>query len=182
MKRLVVVVVLSLCALVFAVPAAQASPTSATGCTVEHVSGAECQGPDVDPAANACEIYTWVDNASCVLTVTDGVASNTSGTLVANAENQDANWHAEFQLAIRDVGTGQVLYSTGDSLTVPITQQPVVPAASLGFGNVLSESGGGEVVCEVSGTHNPAGAAMSAIAASAGIQGLFNNSFRCVVD
>ena len=181
MKRLVLLV-LSLGALLIVVPAAQAAPTSATGCGVEHLTGAECQGPDADAAANACQIHTWVDNASCELTVPDGVASSATGTLVAYAENQDTNWHAAFNLVIRDQGTGQVLYSNQDALTVPITQQPIVPSQSLGFGNVFPEPGGGAVVCEITGTHNVAGAAMSAVAATAGIEGAFNNGFRCVVD
>jgi hypothetical protein len=181
MKKLALLI-MALGALVIAVPAAQTSPSSDTGCAAEHVSGAACQGPDADPAANACQIYTWVDNATCTLTVADGVASGISGALVANAENQDANWHAEFHLTIRDAGTSQVLYSNDDSLTVPVTQQPVVPAASLGFSNVFSEPGGGQVVCEVTGTHNPAGAAMSGVAAASATQGVFNNSFNCVVN
>jgi hypothetical protein len=181
MKRLVLLG-LAIAALAIIVPAAQTAPTSDTGCAAEHVSGAACQGPDADPAANACEIYTWVGDASCVLTVPDGVASSTTGTLIAYAANQDTNWHAEFELSIRDTGTGQVLYSNSDSLTVPVTQQPVVPAASVGFGTVFSASGGGEVVCEVTGTHNPAGAAMSGVAATSATQGVFNNSLRCVVD
>jgi hypothetical protein len=179
MRKLVLLVV-ALGALAIAVPAALPSPTSDSGCTEQHVSGAACQGPDADAAANACQIYTWVDNASCTLTVPDGVASNVSGTLIAYSEFQGTDWHAEFDLVVRDASTQAVLYSNSNAQTVPITERPLVPSMSLGFGSGIS--GGGEVVCEVTGTHNPAGAAMSGVAATAGIQGVFNNSFGCVVN
>ena len=181
MKK-VALLVLALGGLAIAVPVAQTSPTSESGCTEQHVSGVACQGPDANAAANSCEIYTWVGDASCDLTVPDGVASAVSGTLVAYAENQETNWHAEFNLEVRDKSTQQLLYSNQDSLTVPIIEQPIVPTASLGFGNVFSEPGGNEVVCKVSGTHNIAGTAFSAIAATTGAISVFNNTLGCTVN
>lgn len=181
MKGLVLPVT-ALCVLAIAVPAAQAAPTSDTGCAIEHVTGAECQGPDADPAADVCQINTWVDNATCTLTVQDGVAELATGFADAYAEIQGTNWHAEFHFVIRDASTGAVLYSEDNSLTVPIAEQPLLPAASNSFSTIMSPAGGSEVVCEVTGTHNPAGAATSAIAASSVGFGQWNNIFRCSVD
>lgn len=180
MKRLLLLG-MAFCALAVAVPAAETAPTSDTGCTEQHVSGAECQGPDVDPAANSCAINTWVDNATCELTVPDGVASGGTGAATAYAEDQDGTWHAELRYVIRDISTGQILFEHDSSETVPITEQPVVPAASFGFGTTFSQEGGANVLCEVTGTHNPAGAATSAAAATTG-HGVFNNSFQCTVN
>lgn len=180
MKRLVLLA-LALCALVIAAPSAQTAPTSETGCTIEHLNDTECQGPDADPAANGCEINTWVGNATCYLTVPDGVASHASGAAVAYPVLQNDNtWHAELHLVIRDRSTGQVLYSEDVTRTDPINELPPFPAASTGFGAAFSELGGGEVVCEVTGTHTPAGAAGSAAAAIEGF-GEWNNTLRCTV-
>jgi hypothetical protein len=62
----------------------------------------------------------------------DGVASGGTGSAVAYAETQNDTWHAELHCVIRDNSTGQVLFSQDSSETAPITQQPVVPAASFG--------------------------------------------------
>jgi hypothetical protein len=182
MKRLVVLSV-ALCAFAVSVPVAETAPTQPNGCTVEHLSNAECQGPDFLPAANACEITTWVGNASCELTVPDGVASNAGASTVTHAVLQEATstWHAEFDYVIRDKGTGQVLFSREDALTTPVGGGPNIPTASFGFGGALPQQGGAEVVCEVTGTHTPAGAAMSAVAAVEGF-GQFNNTMRCEVN
>jgi hypothetical protein len=181
MKRLVVLV-LSLCALVIAAPTAQTAPTSETGCTIEHVTGDECQGPDADPAANACDINTWVDNATCELTVPDGVASHASGGVFAFPELQNNNtWHAEAHLVIRDKATGTVLFTNDGSLSAPITTPPPFPPTTLGFGTTFSQQGGAEAVCEVTGTHTPAGAPGSAAAAIEGF-GEFNNTLTCTVN
>jgi hypothetical protein len=183
MKRVLLPAV-ALCALAIAVPAAETAPTSDTGCTVEHVSNAECQGPDADPAANICEINTWVDNASCEVTVADGAATNVTGFAFAypvlDASN---NWHAEFDLVIRDKGTGQVLYSENGSLTRPVTEHPEepFPPAATNYASTFAQEGGSEVVCEITGTHSPAGAGASAAAATTGF-GQWNNRFRCNVN
>src|SRR5688572_4730700 len=109
MKRIALLVV-ALCAFAVAVPVAQTAPTSDSGCTVEHLSGAECQGPDVNTATDSCEIATWVGNASCDLTVSDGVANSAEGFLNVFATLQDTNnWHTEFHLVVRDKSTGEVL-------------------------------------------------------------------------
>jgi hypothetical protein len=179
MKRLVVLVT-ALCVVAIAVPAAQTAPTSEQGCALEHLSAAECQGPDLNPAADFCNISTWVGNASCELTVADGVANTASGFVEAFAELQDTNWHAEFHMVVRDKTTGQVLFSRDGSSTLPVSQAPPVPSARVGFGAPLTAAGGSEVICEVTGTHTPAGAAESAIAAAEGF-GQFNNVFRCEV-
>jgi hypothetical protein len=174
---------MALCALAIAVPAVQAAPTSATGCTIEHLTNAECQGPDVDPAANICEINTWVDNATCDVTVPDGVASNATGFAFAYPVLMGSNWHADFHYEIRDKDTGQVLFSDDQSLTVPITQNPAepFPPASNTYGGDFAVQGGDEVVCEITGTHSLAGAAGSAAAALTGF-GQFNNRVRCNVN
>ena len=179
MKRLTLLVV-ALGALALAVPTAQTAPTSDTGCTVEHLSGAECQGPDMRPAADACEISTWVGNATCDLTVSDGVADTAIGFLNVFAALQDTNWHTEFHMVIRDKTTGAILYSRDGSKTTPVSGAPEPPAQSLGFSDPLSAPGGGEAVCEITGTHTPAGAAFSAQAVIEGF-GAFNNVFRCEV-
>lgn len=179
MKRLTLLVV-ALGALAVAVPAAQTAPTSDTGCTVEHISGAACQGPDMRPEASACEISTWVGDASCDLTVSDGVADSTIGFLNVFAALQDTNWHTEFHVVIRDKSTGEVLFSRDGSNTTPVSGAPEPPAQSLGFSAPLAAPGGSEAVCEITGTHTPAGAAFSAQAVTDGF-GAFNNVFRCEV-
>jgi hypothetical protein len=178
MKRLTLLVV-ALGALAVAVPVAQTAPTQPNGCTVEHVSGAECQGPDLNAAADSCEISTWVGNASCDLTVSDGVADSATGFLNVFAELQDTNWHTEFHLVIRDKSTGEVLFSRDGSNTTPASG-PAIPPQNLVFSDPLSAPGGSEAVCEVTGTHTPVGAAFSADAVLEGF-GAFNNVFRCQV-
>jgi hypothetical protein len=171
---------LVLVALVIAVPAAQAAPTSEGGCAVEHLSGAECQGPDADSDTNSCSISTWVGNATCELTVADGVASAANASASAYATVQGTDWHAEFHYVIRDKLTGQVLFSQDGSSTTPLVEASPVPFAGFTFGGALPLHGGGEVVCEVVGTHTPAGAAGSGAAASSGF-GEWNNTFGCRV-
>jgi hypothetical protein len=172
----------ALAAFAIAVPAAQTAPTSPNGCPVEHLTGAECQGPDADAAANACDINTWVDNASCVLTVPDGVASGASVATIAHAELQpDAIWHGEVHVVIRDQSSGQVLFAQDATNTVPVAEHPQLPAASIGIGTTFAQTGGGQVVCEVTGTHSHVGAAMSTVAATTGA-GLFNNTLECAVN
>jgi hypothetical protein len=181
MKRVVIVVV-AFGILAVAVPAAQTAPTSATGCTVEHLSGAECQGPDASADANYCDINTWVGNASCEVTVSDGVVSNANGTGTAFAALQGDTWHAEVHYVIRLKSTGEVLFSDDASNTVPVAGSTPVPEASVSFGAALSPQGAGtEVICEVTGTHSAAGAAGSALAAASGF-GQWNNIFRCLVN
>lgn len=179
MKTLVLLTV-ALGAVAIGVPAAQTAPTNAQGCAVEHLTNAACQGPDVDTSATGCEINTWVGDASCELTAADGVASAASGSAEAYALVQGTDWHAELQVVIRDKSTGQVLFSGGDSSTIPLAEAQPVPHAGLGFAGPLSPNGGAEVVCEVTGTHSPAGAAGSAAAALSGF-GQWNNIFRCSV-
>lgn len=180
MKRLVLLVI-ALSALAVAVPVAETAPTSDTGCTVEHLQNTECQGPDADPAANACQINTWVDNARCELTVEDGVASGYTASTTAYAALQDPNWHAEFHYVIRDKSTGQVLFSRDGSNTTPVSGSTDIPSATFFSVDLLPQQGGAEVVCEVTGTHTPAGAAMSALAATQG-SGEYNNEFFCRVN
>jgi hypothetical protein len=180
MKRLILVVV-ALGALAVVVPTAQPAPTSDVGCTVEHLSGAECQGPDAVAAAESCEINTWVDNATCEVTAADGVANAADISAVAYAELQaTSNWFAEYDYVLRDKTTGQVLFSHSDSRTEPVEGQPEPPAASFAFGGIPLEQAGATVVCEITGTHSPFGAAMSAVAATSGV-GAFNNIIRCSV-
>lgn len=183
MNRLVLVV-MALGVLAIVVPAAQPAPVSDVGCTVEHLSGAECQGPDGVPAADVCEVSTWVDNATCEVTAPDGVASAGSGSAIAYAVLQEnSTWHAEFDYVIRDKSTGQVLFSEPGLNTVPVSGHPDPPAASFAFGNrAFSVQGGAVAVCEITGTHTPFGAAMSAIAASPVGFGAFNNVLRCSVN
>jgi hypothetical protein len=179
MKRLALVVV-GLCALAVAVPAAQTAPTQPNGCSVEHISNAECQGPDFAPAADSCEITTWVGNASCDLTVSDGTANITSGFVQVYAALQGTDWHTQFDLVLRDKATGEVLFSRNGSRTTPVSGGSLPPNQFLGFGGALSVQGATEVVCEATGTHSPAGAAFSAEAALNGF-GEFNNILRCEV-
>ncbi len=179
MKRLVLVVV-ALCALAVAVPVAQTAPTQPNGCSVEHISGAECQGPDFAPAADSCNISTWVNNASCDLTVSDGTANITSGFVQVYAALQGTDWHTEFHLTLRDKATGEVLYSRDGSNTTPVSGGSTPTNQVLGFGDALSVQGASDVICEVTGTHTPAGAAFSAAAALEGF-GDFNNVLRCEV-
>jgi hypothetical protein len=179
MKRLAVLVI-ALCALAVAVPVAQTAPTSDTGCTVEHLSGAECQGPDAEPAAASCEIATWVGNASCDLTVSDGVANSAIGFVTVFAALQGTDWHTELHLTIRDKSTGEVLLSRDGSNTTPVSGAPGPPHQALGFSAPFSAPGGSEAVCEITGTHTPAGAAFSAQAVLEGF-GAFNNILRCEV-
>ncbi len=179
MKRIVLLAV-ALCGLAVAVPVAETAPTSEQGCTVEHVSGAECQGPDLQPATDSCEITTWVGNASCDLTVADGVANSASGFVKIFAGLQQPDWHAEFQLVVRDKSTGEVLFSRDGSNTQPVAETQDVPNLPLTFGAPLTVPGGSEVVCEVTGTHTPAGGALSAQAALEGF-GEYNNILRCSV-
>jgi hypothetical protein len=179
MKRLALLVV-ALGALAVAVPAAQTAPTQPNGCTVEHISGAACQGPDMRPEASACEISTWVGDASCDLTVSDGVADSAIGFVTVFAALQDTNWHTEFHLVIRDKSTGAVLFSRDGSNTTPVSGAPMPPEQALGFSDPLSAPGGSEAVCEITGTHTPAGAAFSADAVLEGF-GALNNILRCEV-
>jgi hypothetical protein len=179
MKRLSLLAV-ALFALAFAVPVAETAPTSEEGCTVEHVSGDACQGPDLNPAANSCNITTWVRDASCELTVADGVANNASGFVKVFSELQQPNWHAEFHLVVRDKATGEVLFTRDGSNTRPLESAQDVPNVPLTFGAPLTVPGGSEVICEVTGTHTPAGAALSAQAALEGF-GEYNNVLRCAV-
>lgn len=179
MKRLAVLV-MALCALAVAVPVAQTAPTSDTGCSVEHLSGAECQGPDMRPAADSCEISTWVGNATCDLTVSDGVANSAIGFISVFAALQDTNWHTEFHMVIRDKSTGEVLFSRDGSNTTPVSGHPTPLGQTQGISAPLSAPGGSEAVCEVTGTHTPAGAAFSAQAVLEGF-GAFNNILRCEV-
>jgi hypothetical protein len=180
MKRLALLVG-AVSVLAVAVPAAETAPTSENGCTVEHLSGAACQGPDFEPAADFCEITTWVGDASCELTVSDGVANNASGFIKVYAALQDTDWHTEFHMVVRDKATGQVLFSRDGSSTTPVSGSPAPPPdQTLGFGAPTVVAGGSEVICEVTGTHTPAGTAFSAEAALNGF-GEFNNVFRCQV-
>jgi hypothetical protein len=179
MKRLALVVT-ALCALAVAVPVAQTAPTQPNGCSVEHLSGAECQGPDFEPAADSCKITTWVDNASCDLAVSDGVANITSGSVQVYAALQGTDWHTEFHLVLRDKATGEVLFSRDGSNTTPVSGGSLPPNQVLGWGAPLSVQGASEVVCEATGTHSPVGAAFSAEAALNGF-GEFNNVLRCEV-
>jgi hypothetical protein len=181
MKKLVLLV-MAVAALTISAPAAQTAPTSDVGCTVEHLSGDPCQGPDAVPAADVCEINTWVDNATCEVTAPDGVANAANISAVAYAELQDnSTWFAEYHYVLRDKGTGQELFSHEDSITVPVNGHPEPPAASFGFGGIPLQQAGGTVVCEITGTHSPFGAAMSAVAASPVAFGAFNNIIRCSV-
>lgn len=180
MKKLVLLVMAG-GALVILVPAAQTAPTSPTGCAVEHLSNAACQGPDDDAAADACEINTWVGDASCVLTVPDGTADSVTVFAKAHSVLQDTNWHAEAHVVVRDSASGQVLLTEDGSSTVPVSGGSLPPAETLNFNSPLSSTGGAEVICEVTGTHTPAGAPFSAQAASTG-SGQLNNVFNCRVD
>lgn len=180
MKKLVLLVIAG-GALVILVPAAQTAPTAPNGCSVEHLSGAPCQGPDADAAANACEINTWVGDASCVLTVSDGTANLATVFTKAHSVLQDTNWHAEAHVVVRDNATGQVLLTEDGSSTVPVSPGSLPPAETLNFASALSSTGGAEVTCEVTGTHTPAGAPFSAQAASTG-SGQLNNVFNCEVN
>ena len=148
MKRLAVLV-MALCALTVAVPVAQTAPTSDTGCSVEHLSGAECQGPDMRPAADSCEISTWVGNATCDLTVSDGVANSAIGFISVFAALQDTNWHTEFHMVIRDKNTGEVLFSRDGSNTTPVSGHPTPSGQTNGISAPLSAPGGSEAGCEV---------------------------------
>jgi hypothetical protein len=177
MKRLALLVV-ALCVLAVAVPAAEAAPTSDTGCTVEHLTSAACQGPDVRPALNSCEIATWVGDASCDLTVADGVADTAIGFLKVYGALQGTDWHGEFHMVVRDKATGEVLFSRDGSTTTPVTAAPEPTEHTLAFSAPLSAPGGSEALCEVTGTHTPVGAAFSAQAVIEGF-GAFNNTFRC---
>jgi hypothetical protein len=179
MKRLALLVV-ALCALAVAVPAAQTAPTSDSGCTIEHLSNAECQGPDVRPALSSCEIATWVGNASCDLTVADGAADSTIGFLKVYGALQGTDWHTEFHMVIRDKTTGEVLFSRDGSTTTAVSSAPEPTEQTLGWSAPLSVPGGSEAVCEITGTHTPVGAAFSAQAVIEGF-GAFNNTFRCEV-
>jgi hypothetical protein len=180
MKRVALLAV-ALCALAVVVPVAQTAPTQPNGCTVEHLSGAECQGPDLEPEADSCDISTWVGNATCDLTVSDGVANTSIGFISVFAALQDTNWHSELHLVIRDKGTGQVLFSRDASVTAPVSEHPQGPTVDTeAWSAPLSATGGGEAVCEVTGTHTPAGAPFSAQAVLEGF-GAFNNILRCEV-
>jgi hypothetical protein len=179
MKRLALLVV-ALGALAVAVPVAQTAPTSDSGCTVEHLSGAACQGPDVRPALNSCEIATWVGDASCDLTVADGAADTAIGFLKVYGALQDSDWLTEYHMVIRDKSTGAVLLSRDGSNTTPVSGAPEPPEQTLGISAPLAAAGGSEAVCEITGTHTPAGAAFSAQAVVDGF-GAFNNVFRCEV-
>jgi hypothetical protein len=179
MKRLALLVI-AVCALAVAVPVAETAPTSDSGCSVEHLSDAECQGPDMRPAAASCEISTWVGNATCDLTVADGVGDSAIGFIKVFAALQDTDWHTEFHMVIRDKSTGEVLFSRDGSNTTPVSGHPTPPEQTLGYSAPLSAPGGSEAVCEVTGTHTPVGAAFSAQAVIEGF-GAFNNVFRCEV-
>jgi hypothetical protein len=179
MKRLALLAV-AVGALAVAVPAAQTAPTSDNGCTAEHLSGAPCQGPDVRPALNSCEIATWVGDASCDLTVADGVGDTTIGFLKVFSALEGTDWHSEFHMVVRDKATGEVLFSRDGSTTTPASGSPEPPAQTSIWSDPLTVPGGAEAVCEVTGTHTPAGAAFSADAVIEGF-GAFNNTFRCEV-
>jgi hypothetical protein len=179
MKRIVVLAV-ALGALAIAVPAAQTAPASDAGCTVEHLTAAPCQGPDTEPAAGFCEINTWVGDASCDLTVADGIANTGSGFVKVFSALQDTTWHAEFHLVIRDKATGAVLFSRDVTSDTPLAESTTIPDRTLGFATAFAAPAGAEATCEVTGTHTPAGAAFSAEAASNGF-GEFNNVLRCEV-
>jgi len=180
MKKLVLLVIAG-AALVILVPAAQTAPTAPNGCPVEHISGTACQGPDTNAAADQCEIYTWVGDASCVLTVTDGVASLATVFSQAYSGLQGTDWHAEAHLVIRDNATGQVLLTDDASSTVPASGGSLPPATTVNFASALSQTGGAEVTCEVTGTHTPAGAPFSLLAAQQGSAQQLNNTFNCRV-
>jgi hypothetical protein len=179
MKRLALLVV-ALGALAVGVPAAQTAPTSDTGCTVEHISGAECQGPDMNAAADSCSISTWVGNAGCDLTVADGAADTAVVFLGVWGALQDTNWQTEFHLVIRDKSTGAILFSRDGSTTTPVSDSPEPPEQIESYSAPLTVPGASEAVCEVTGTHTPAGAAFSADAVIEGF-GAFNNVLRCQV-
>jgi hypothetical protein len=179
MKRIVVLAV-ALGALAIAVPAAQTAPTSESGCTVEHLSPAPCQGPDLEPAANFCEITTWVGDASCDLTVADGIGNSASGFVKVFSAVQDTTWHAEFHLLIRDKATGAVLFSRDVTSDIPIAESTTIPDRTLGFATSFAAPAGAEATCEVTGTHTPAGAPFSLEAVERGF-GEFNNVLRCEV-
>jgi hypothetical protein len=180
MKRLALLVV-ALGALAVGVPAAETAPTSDTGCTAEHLSGAACQGPDVRPAPSSCEIATWVGDASCALTVADGAADTTIGFLKVYATLQaDNNWQTEFHMVIRDLGTGEFLFSRDGGTTTPLAEAHEPPEQTQLWSAPLAVPGGSEVVCEITGSHTPVGAAFSAQAVLEGF-GAFNNRFQCEV-
>ena len=179
MKRLALLVV-AVGALAIGVPGAQAAPTSDTGCTVEHLSGAACQGPDVRPALNSCEIATWVGDASCDLTVADGTADTTIGLLKVFAALEGTDWQTEFHMVIRDKTTGEVLFSRDGTETTPASGAPEPPEHVLAWSAPLAVPGGSEAVCEITGTHTPVGSPFSAQAVLEGF-GAFNNTFRCEV-
>jgi hypothetical protein len=94
---------------------------------------------------------------------------------------QDTNWHTEFHVEIRNAATGQVLLTRDGSNTTAVSEGSLPPDQTLSIAGGLSPPGGAEVVCVVTGTHTPAGAPFSPIAATQGTSE-FNNVFNCDVN
>jgi hypothetical protein len=102
---------------------AQDAPT----CADDHLTGTDCQGADVNPSANGCEIKVWVGKASCDLIVPDD--PGTTGTWVRAWADQGTAPEAD--LVVRDKATGNVLmesHLTSD----PAGVDPSTVTASVG--------------------------------------------------
>lgn len=84
---------------------AQEAPT----CADEHLTGADCQGADLDSSPNGCRIKVWVGKATCDLVVPDGAASRAVFGTWAYA---DQGTIPEVDIVIRDKATGTVLHNT----------------------------------------------------------------------
>lgn len=76
-------------------------------CADEHLTGADCQGADVNPAPNRCDIKVWVGKASCDFVIPAGAARGVATSAEVWADQGTA---PEADMVIRDKSTGTVLY------------------------------------------------------------------------
>jgi hypothetical protein len=142
-------------------PAGQAA--SVGSCTLAELNGNTCQGPDANPAANACSISVWVGSAKCVLRVPGGVVQNLN---VGWHTTADGSNPVKFAWFVRDAQDNVLVQDSGSDGGPACLGIFVCTPVSLYRDNGFSNSSitisptdpTPRVVCHIKGTHSILGA------------------------
>ncbi len=164
-------------------PATAQSPT----CTVEHITGDQCQGPDIEgqvgsalletlglqgpPGDNFCSVGVWVQKATCEVSVPGGVTTNAGIGWTTNSDGDDP---VTYHIVLRDAQSGTVLYDSGEQTSGGpfMGVGPWNTNGGNGAGTVIQNVTTDKVICEITGTHSIFGATYLEA----------TNSFSCTVN
>jgi hypothetical protein len=138
-------------------------------CAPNYYDGSACQGQDQAASASECHIATWVQGASCLLTVADGQTTSMGVGFTNNAESDE---QVSYHVVLRDPQSGTVLFETSDQGGAPAVGGLWNTNGGNGIGTALPTITTDEVFCEITGTHTKYGAAV----------GVADNSFSCSVN